>query len=144
MSVHAAFDLVRDETIPEIASDVRMYRHKKTGAEVMSYVNGDENKVFGITFKTPPEDSTEIPLASVEMKLPDNIRDSLPQIGAKPAMAPVPVPVTPAPVAAPSAPRPGELVKEVTIPLNLSLSELKGQRKLKLRITLDVDPVQLL
>ena len=60
MSVHAAFDLVRDETIPEIASDVRLYRHRKTGAEVMSYVNDDENKVFGITFKTPPEDSTGV------------------------------------------------------------------------------------
>jgi presequence protease len=60
MSVHAAFDLVRDETIPEIASEVRLYRHKKTGAEVMSYLNDDENKVFGITFKTPPEDSTGV------------------------------------------------------------------------------------
>ena len=60
MSVHAAFDLVRDETIPEIASDVRLYRHRKTGAEVMSYVNDDENKVFGVTFKTPPEDSTGV------------------------------------------------------------------------------------
>ncbi|MEO6012912.1 MAG: insulinase family protein [Devosia sp.] len=60
MTVHAAFDLVRDETILEIASNVRLYRHKKTGAEVMSYVNDDENKVFGITFKTPPEDSTGV------------------------------------------------------------------------------------
>jgi Zn-dependent M16 (insulinase) family peptidase len=60
MSVHAAFDLVRDETIPEIASEVRFYRHKKTGAEVLSFVNDDENKVFGITFKTPPEDSTGV------------------------------------------------------------------------------------
>ncbi len=60
MTVHAAFDLVRDETIPEIASNVRLYRHKKTGAEVMSYLNDDENKVFGITFKTPPEDSTGV------------------------------------------------------------------------------------
>jgi len=60
MSVHAAFDLVRDETIPEIASDVRLYRHKKTGAEILSFVNDDENKVFGITFKTPPEDSTGV------------------------------------------------------------------------------------
>ncbi|MEQ1768299.1 MAG: insulinase family protein [Devosia sp.] len=60
MSVHAAFDLVRDETIPEISSQVRLYRHKKTGAEVMSYLNDDENKVFGITFKTPPEDSTGV------------------------------------------------------------------------------------
>src|SRR3954462_13215664 len=60
MSVHAAFDLVRDETIPEIASNVKLYRHKKTGAEVLSFVNDDENKVFGITFKTPPEDSTGV------------------------------------------------------------------------------------
>lgn len=56
MSVHAAFDLVRDETIPEISSEVRLYRHKKTGAEVLSFLNDDENKVFGIIFKTPPED----------------------------------------------------------------------------------------
>ena len=60
MSVHAAFDLVRDETIPEIASGVTLYRHKKTGAELLSFVNDDENKVFGITFKTPPEDSTGV------------------------------------------------------------------------------------
>ncbi|HWA45178.1 MAG TPA: insulinase family protein [Hypericibacter adhaerens] len=60
MSVHAAFDLVRDETIPEIASGVKLYRHRKTGAEVLSFVNDDENKVFGITFKTPPEDSTGV------------------------------------------------------------------------------------
>ncbi|HTM77056.1 MAG TPA: insulinase family protein, partial [Devosia sp.] len=37
-----------------------LYRHKKTGAEVLSLVNDDENKVFGITFKTPPTDSTGI------------------------------------------------------------------------------------
>jgi presequence protease len=57
---HPAFDLVRDETIAEINSQALLYRHKKTGAEVLSLVNDDENKVFGITFKTPPEDSTGI------------------------------------------------------------------------------------
>ncbi|UYN98280.1 MAG: insulinase family protein [Devosia sp.] len=57
---HPAFELVRDETIAEINSEARLYRHKKTGAEVLSLVNDDENKVFGITFKTPPEDSTGI------------------------------------------------------------------------------------
>jgi Zn-dependent M16 (insulinase) family peptidase len=60
MSVHAAYDLVRDETIPEIASNVKLYRHRKTGAEILSFTNDDENKVFGITFKTPPEDSTGV------------------------------------------------------------------------------------
>lgn len=57
---HPAFQLVRDETIAEINSQALLYRHKKTGAEVLSLVNADENKVFGITFKTPPEDSTGI------------------------------------------------------------------------------------
>ncbi|WP_240549535.1 insulinase family protein [Devosia salina] len=57
---HPAFELVRDETIAEINSQALLYRHRKTGAEVLSLVNQDENKVFGITFKTPPEDSTGI------------------------------------------------------------------------------------
>lgn len=57
---HPAFVLVRDETIAEISSQALLYRHKKTGAEVLSLINADENKVFGITFKTPPEDSTGI------------------------------------------------------------------------------------
>ncbi|MGV3651675.1 MAG: insulinase family protein, partial [Devosia sp.] len=57
---HPAFDLVRDTTIPEIASRALLYRHKKTGAEVLSLANDDENKVFGITFRTPPSDSTGV------------------------------------------------------------------------------------
>ncbi|SFV26626.1 hypothetical protein SAMN05216456_0063 [Devosia crocina] len=57
---HSAFELLRDETVSEINSQARLYRHRKTGAEVLSLANEDENKVFGITFKTPPEDSTGI------------------------------------------------------------------------------------
>jgi len=60
MSNHPAFELIRDEQIAEVNSQARLYRHKKTGAEVLSLVNDDENKVFGVTFKTPPEDSTGI------------------------------------------------------------------------------------
>lgn len=60
MSGHPAFELIRQETIPEVSSEAWLYRHKKTGAEVLSLVNDDENKVFGITFKTPPEDSTGV------------------------------------------------------------------------------------
>lgn len=60
MSYHEAFELVRDEHIAEVNSQALLYRHKKTGAEVLSLVNDDENKVFGITFKTPPEDSTGV------------------------------------------------------------------------------------
>ncbi|WEK04808.1 MAG: insulinase family protein [Candidatus Devosia phytovorans] len=57
---HPAFELIRDEQIAEVNSRALLYRHRKTGAEVLSLVNDDENKVFGITFKTPPEDSTGV------------------------------------------------------------------------------------
>ena len=30
---------------------VLMYKHDKTGAQLMSVVNSDENKTFGVTFR---------------------------------------------------------------------------------------------
>jgi Zn-dependent M16 (insulinase) family peptidase len=59
MAVHG-FELAREETIAEIASTARHYHHLKTGAELLSLVNSDENKVFGVTFRTPPADSTGV------------------------------------------------------------------------------------
>lgn len=56
----AAFDLLREETIPEVNALARHYRHRKTGAELLSLIADDENKVFGVSFATPPEDSTGI------------------------------------------------------------------------------------
>ena len=55
------FDLLREQVIPEINSQARLYRHKRTGAELLSIENDDTNKVFGITFRTPPQDSTGLP-----------------------------------------------------------------------------------
>ena len=46
--------------IAELASTAVLYRHDKTGARVLSMINDDENKVFGISFRTPPEDSTGV------------------------------------------------------------------------------------
>ena len=60
MSEHPAFELVREQQIAEISSLAKLYRHRKTGAEVLSLINDDENKVFGVTLKTPPEDSTGV------------------------------------------------------------------------------------
>src|ERR1700724_4744307 len=54
------FELVREQSLAEINSAARYYRHAKTGAELLSMVNDDENKVFGVTFRTPPEDSTGV------------------------------------------------------------------------------------
>lgn len=60
MTDHAAFTLIDAKDLPELSSEARYYRHKRTGAEVVSMINADENKVFGITFKTPPADSTGV------------------------------------------------------------------------------------
>ncbi|RDY04881.1 Presequence protease 2, chloroplastic/mitochondrial, partial [Mucuna pruriens] len=55
------FEKVSEEFIPECKSKAVLFRHVKTGAQVMSVSNDDENKVFGIVFRTPPNDSTGIP-----------------------------------------------------------------------------------
>ena len=54
------FELIKKQEIKEYNSTAFFYRHVKTGAELLSFVNDDDNKVFGITFRTPPEDSTGI------------------------------------------------------------------------------------
>ena len=54
------FVLEREQPIAELNSTARIYRHAKTGAELVSVVNDDENKAFGVSFNTPPEDSTGI------------------------------------------------------------------------------------
>ncbi|MFO1184527.1 MAG: insulinase family protein [Bauldia sp.] len=54
------FRLLREQKLDEVNSVARLYRHEKTGAEVLSLINDDENKVFGITFRTPPSDSTGV------------------------------------------------------------------------------------
>ena len=54
------FTLISSTALPEIKSRAHLYRHNVTGAEILSVENDDENKVFGITFRTPPRDSTGI------------------------------------------------------------------------------------
>ncbi|OMO63192.1 hypothetical protein COLO4_32675 [Corchorus olitorius] len=55
------FEKVSEEFIGECKSKAVLFKHKKTGAQVMSVSNDDENKVFGVVFRTPPKDSTGIP-----------------------------------------------------------------------------------
>ena len=55
------FTLVWEQNVPECKSLVRFWRHKKTAAELLSFSNEDENKVFGVSFRTPPQDSTGLP-----------------------------------------------------------------------------------
>lgn len=60
MTMTNRFELIKEQFITELNTEARFYRHRATGAEVLSLINDDENKVFGITFRTPPGDSTGI------------------------------------------------------------------------------------
>jgi pre-sequence protease. Metallo peptidase. MEROPS family M16C len=44
-----------------MSSRALLYEHDRTGGRVLSVVNSDENKVFGISFRTTPADSTGLP-----------------------------------------------------------------------------------
>ncbi|QHI69692.1 insulinase family protein [Tichowtungia aerotolerans] len=54
------FKLIRETAVAELNGIVKEYRHEPTGAEYISVENNDNNKVFGITFRTPPSDSTGV------------------------------------------------------------------------------------
>ncbi len=58
-SIHG-FDVLRDEPLNEYAARAVLYRHAKTGAQVLSLSLDDANKVFGIAFRTPPKNSTGV------------------------------------------------------------------------------------
>jgi hypothetical protein len=60
MSAAYGFELIQEREIKELNTHARLYRHVKSGAQLLSLENQDENKVFGITFRTPPADSTGI------------------------------------------------------------------------------------
>ena len=60
MSIVNSFELLKEYDIPEINTKARYYQHAPTGARLLSLENDDENKVFGITFRTPPYDSTGV------------------------------------------------------------------------------------
>jgi Zn-dependent M16 (insulinase) family peptidase len=60
MTISHGFELRSERELAEIGCKARLYRHQKTGAELLSLIGGDENKVFGVSFRTPPTDSTGI------------------------------------------------------------------------------------
>jgi hypothetical protein len=60
MAAEDKFELIFEREIRELKGLVRFYRHIPTGAEVLSIINEDDNKVFGICLRTPPPDSTGV------------------------------------------------------------------------------------
>ena len=55
-----AYEAISSEPLPDIHSRGYLLRHKKTGAHIMLMENDDDNKVFTIAFRTPPENSTGV------------------------------------------------------------------------------------
>ena len=60
MKIIHGFERISQQGIPELDTSAEFYRHQKTGAQLLSLINKDENKVFGIIFRTPPTDSTGV------------------------------------------------------------------------------------
>lgn len=54
LAAKLGFDVVSQQFIEECKSRAVLYKHRKTGAEIMSVSNDDENKCFGVVFRTPP------------------------------------------------------------------------------------------
>ena len=79
-----------------------------------------------------PSPAMEVPTTSIEIPLPQGILESLPVLGEQPAATTAAQP----PLDRRST---DGLVKEVSIPLNLTLDELRQHRRLRLKITLDVN-----
>ena len=55
------YELIKKETLEGIKAEGYLLRHKKSGARVIYVQNDDNNKVFSIGFRTPPNDSTGVP-----------------------------------------------------------------------------------
>ena len=50
---HPSYEILTKDFIEEYGAAATLYRHKKSGAELLSVSTDDDNKVFGITFRTP-------------------------------------------------------------------------------------------
>lgn len=63
MTIHdlAEYEILDEHRVEDVQSDGFILRHKKSGARIAILSNSDDNKVFYIGFRTPPEDETGVP-----------------------------------------------------------------------------------
>ena len=116
-------DAAADESIPLVATEL---------------LPPPQANPFDDYFSSADSTPMEVPTTSIEIPLPQGILESLPILGEQPATTTV---ATPTVAATPPLDRRSTdgLVKEVSIPLNLTLDELRQHRRLRLKITLDVN-----
>lgn len=59
--IYSGFQLIESKYIKEVDSTGYLFEHEKTGAKLYYLSNKDDNKVFSVSFRTPPTDSTGLP-----------------------------------------------------------------------------------
>ncbi len=57
---HAAFELLREQTIPSLKVQYQEYRHRKTGAQHIHLAADNKENVFLVALRTVPMDSTGV------------------------------------------------------------------------------------
>ena len=116
-------DEAGDEDIPMVATE--LLPAQAPAPQKSPFEDNDD-----IDYYAPREAPMEVPMMSIEIPLPQGILESLPILGDQSS----------APTAASPERRSSDgLVKEVSIPLNLSMDEIRQHRRLRLKITLDVN-----
>ena len=127
-------DDAHDDNIPLVATEL-------LPNSIPQSVNAGSNPFEDVSdyFSTPgpaaaKAPSIEVPTMSVEIPLPQGILESLPVLGPEPAAT-----TKLSSASGPERRANDGLVKEVSIPLNLSMDEIRGHRRLRLRITIDVN-----
>ncbi len=58
--VYNGFKLIEEKKIEDISSTGRVFLHEKSGAKLIYIENSDDNKVFSISFRTLPDNSTGV------------------------------------------------------------------------------------
>ena len=59
--VYSGFIVKHAEYVEEVQSEAYLMEHEKSGARLLYLGNSDDNKVFSISFRTPPYDDTGVP-----------------------------------------------------------------------------------
>jgi signal recognition particle receptor subunit beta len=122
-----------DESIPLVATELLTPSPAPVAAPAAPAPSNPFDDYFNNAGPEPMDVS--VPMASIEIPLPQGILESLPVLGEQPAK----MAVASSPAAQPERRSHDGLVKEVSIPLNLTMEELRQHRKLRLKITLDVN-----
>ena len=116
-----------DENVPLVATELLP---SSVGQSVsVSTPFEDVTDYFSTPGPAATQAPTEVPMMSVEIPLPQGILESLPVLGEDARLSP----------SQPERRANDGLVREVSIPLNLSMDELRQHRRLRVKITLDVN-----